>query len=657
MTSGAMSFNADMHGNQSMTEGYSFALGSTQPSFFNPQLSEATELKIAQLQAKLNQKLGPEYISQRPGPGGGPKLTYAEGWKVINLANEVFGFNGWSSSIVNLTTDFIDFNEESRRYTVGTTAIVRVTLRDGVFHEDIGYGMLENSKSKGAAIDKCKKEAVTDGLKRALRNFGNLMGNCLYDKSYTQEVVKMKVQQPKFDQSELHRRPEFEDRKPNVASTSASASSSSMANISLSLLDQTSEDIKPNVASSSTTTTPSSRLAQISANLPGPSKNTHPVAMPPQQGQPKPVSSIPSHIRSEMNAAWPAHMNTSERSNSSSAQTTSNDTGSSTAVSGRLPADAQSNIGMQAHRQDQNPATGNRSKDAKFAKTGNTKSPRLRANRNPGKEDGDESYHFGSEDDAFLALVDMGEGDMGQPLLPETDLGRPLFDDDDEGHGGSFFEGEEAQARSSLPREQTGRPQAQAHTGMLSTLLPQNQQQQQQQPQRSSANCVQPGSASKQQQSHAPNQRHPQQPPQQPQRPMNNQFGSSLKTGSASSSSSRLNQNGNVVQRTGNYHQNQNTNQPPALGHSSATTTVSAGTRPPTPSTGGFHFPPGVDAHALSGHGSTSVLGVKRPLESTTPSSNGKLGGGPMQGGGQAKREILGRLDVGEGGDVKRLRR
>jgi len=39
----------------------------------------------------------------------------------------------------------------------------------------------------------CKKEAVTDGLKRALRNFGNLMGNCLYDKAYTQEVVKMKV--------------------------------------------------------------------------------------------------------------------------------------------------------------------------------------------------------------------------------------------------------------------------------------------------------------------------------------------------------------------------------------------------------------------------------------------------------------------------------
>jgi Rad52/22 family double-strand break repair protein len=70
-----------------------------------------TAERIAALQAKLNQKLGPEYISQRPGPGGGVKLTYAEGWKIINLANEVFGFNGWSSQVVKLDTDFVRFNQ------------------------------------------------------------------------------------------------------------------------------------------------------------------------------------------------------------------------------------------------------------------------------------------------------------------------------------------------------------------------------------------------------------------------------------------------------------------------------------------------------------------------------------------------------------------
>lgn len=125
-----------------------------EPTFIN--LSKATAAKIAALQAKLNQQLGPEYISTRPGPGGGPKLVYAEGWKIINLANEIFGFNGWSSNLVNLTTDFIDYNEETRRYSVGVTAVMRVTLRDGVFHEDVGYGVLENSKSKGPALDKVR---------------------------------------------------------------------------------------------------------------------------------------------------------------------------------------------------------------------------------------------------------------------------------------------------------------------------------------------------------------------------------------------------------------------------------------------------------------------------------------------------------------------
>lgn len=40
---------------------------------------------------------------------------------------------------------------------------------------------------------KAKKEAVTDATKRALKTFGNVLGNCLYDKEYAKEVVKMKV--------------------------------------------------------------------------------------------------------------------------------------------------------------------------------------------------------------------------------------------------------------------------------------------------------------------------------------------------------------------------------------------------------------------------------------------------------------------------------
>ena len=38
-----------------------------------------------------------------------------------------------------------------------------------------------------------KKEAVTDGIKRTLRMFGNVLGNCLYDKKYLQDIKKVKV--------------------------------------------------------------------------------------------------------------------------------------------------------------------------------------------------------------------------------------------------------------------------------------------------------------------------------------------------------------------------------------------------------------------------------------------------------------------------------
>ncbi|KAG7562540.1 hypothetical protein FFLO_02014 [Filobasidium floriforme] len=156
------------------------------------QMSAYTAGQIATLQSRLQKQLGPEYIMERKGPSGGPTLSYIEGWKAINLANEVFGFNGWSSQIISLNTDFCD-EQSPGRFNIGITAIIRITLRDGTFHEDTGYGGGENLKGKGSALDKAKKEAVTDGIKRTLRMFGNVLGNCLYDKKYLADIKKIKV--------------------------------------------------------------------------------------------------------------------------------------------------------------------------------------------------------------------------------------------------------------------------------------------------------------------------------------------------------------------------------------------------------------------------------------------------------------------------------
>jgi len=35
------------------------------------------------------------------------KVPYLEGWKVVELANEILGFNGWSNQVISQTVDFV----------------------------------------------------------------------------------------------------------------------------------------------------------------------------------------------------------------------------------------------------------------------------------------------------------------------------------------------------------------------------------------------------------------------------------------------------------------------------------------------------------------------------------------------------------------------
>ncbi|XP_029953042.1 DNA repair protein RAD52 homolog isoform X2 [Salarias fasciatus] len=141
----------------------------------------------------LRQRLGPEFISTRVA-GGGQKVCYVEGHRVIGLANEMFGYNGWSHSISQQNVDFVDLI--NGRFYVGVSAFVKVQLKDGSFHEDVGYGVSEGLKSKALSLEKARKESVTDGMKRALKCFGNALGNCILDKEYLQAINKIPKQPP-----------------------------------------------------------------------------------------------------------------------------------------------------------------------------------------------------------------------------------------------------------------------------------------------------------------------------------------------------------------------------------------------------------------------------------------------------------------------------
>ncbi|RXN16649.1 DNA repair RAD52 -like protein [Labeo rohita] len=145
------------------------------------------------VQNALRQKLGPEYISTRQA-GGGQKVCYIEGHRVISLANEMFGYNGWSHSISQQNVDFVDLI--NGKFYVGVSAFVKVQLKDGSYHEDVGYGVSEGLKSKALSLEKARKEAVTDGLKRALKCFGNALGNCILNKEYLIAINKIPKQPP-----------------------------------------------------------------------------------------------------------------------------------------------------------------------------------------------------------------------------------------------------------------------------------------------------------------------------------------------------------------------------------------------------------------------------------------------------------------------------
>ncbi|XP_040201221.1 DNA repair protein RAD52 homolog isoform X3 [Rana temporaria] len=171
------------------------------PSSFGQHKYTAEEYQA--IQNALRQKLGPEYISSRQA-GGGQKVCYIEGHRVISLANEMFGYNGWSHSITQQNVDFVDLS--NGKFYVGVCAFVKVQLKDGSFHEDVGYGVSEGLKSKALSLEKARKEAVTDGLKRALKCFGNSLGNCIMDKNYLRAVNKLpKLPLPDLDGAQTKR--------------------------------------------------------------------------------------------------------------------------------------------------------------------------------------------------------------------------------------------------------------------------------------------------------------------------------------------------------------------------------------------------------------------------------------------------------------------
>lgn len=92
--------------------------------------------------------------------------------QIFNLANEVFGYNGWSTEILECNLLHEDFEQS---YSAKFSVLLKVILKDGTSSEQYGFGEASNLPNKYMCYSKCKKQAVTDGTKNAIIAFKGVL--------------------------------------------------------------------------------------------------------------------------------------------------------------------------------------------------------------------------------------------------------------------------------------------------------------------------------------------------------------------------------------------------------------------------------------------------------------------------------------------------
>ncbi|KAK6463650.1 hypothetical protein DFJ63DRAFT_335172 [Scheffersomyces coipomensis] len=87
---------------------------------------------------------------------------------IFALANECFGYNGWSSRVIECGMTFSDFDETNGKFSASYSALVRVTLGDGTYVDEYGYGDGKNLPYKYMCYSVATKQAITDAKKNAI---------------------------------------------------------------------------------------------------------------------------------------------------------------------------------------------------------------------------------------------------------------------------------------------------------------------------------------------------------------------------------------------------------------------------------------------------------------------------------------------------------
>lgn len=124
----------------------------------------------AEVLAELSKPLDASRVAHRSNRGG--SLSYLQGYDVIDTLNTIFGYDGWDLDV-----------KDVRQFGPIVQATVTVIVSGpgySVGRTDVGAAIPAGDSNE--ALETAIKAAVTDGMKRAARTFGNQFGNSLYEK-------------------------------------------------------------------------------------------------------------------------------------------------------------------------------------------------------------------------------------------------------------------------------------------------------------------------------------------------------------------------------------------------------------------------------------------------------------------------------------------
>ena len=129
----------------------------------------------SETEEQLSQPLQSKRIKSREAGFG--DVEYLPTYDVIIRANEIFGYDGWSGKIIDLTQEYKSKREDGK-WIVVYVCSYEVTV-DKRSHQDVEVGTAIRGRLP-EAIENSIKFAVSDGIKRSLRAWGDQFGLSLY---------------------------------------------------------------------------------------------------------------------------------------------------------------------------------------------------------------------------------------------------------------------------------------------------------------------------------------------------------------------------------------------------------------------------------------------------------------------------------------------